>query len=102
VIEFDRRPRIESDAGEQQRAGGTSLGPQQIAAEQIDEDEGGGDEELRDEIGRPAHGAGCEPRHFQDPTRHGGVLVGRDHPLAAPHVTLDDIQWETAMRKNRR
>src|SRR3982074_3659273 len=97
MIEFGSRPRIEGDTGEQQRTGGSSPGPKQIAAEQINEDEGGSDEKLRDEIGRPTDSACCKSRYLQHPTRHGWALVRRNPPLAAPHVALDDIDWGDAL-----
>ena len=102
VVELGRRPGIEGDAGEQQRACSGTLRTHHVAAEQEGEQEGGRDEELRDDIGGPADGAGQDTARLQHPARQRRVLVGRDHPLAAPHVALDHVERRGAVRQRGR
>ena len=102
VIELRRRPGIEGDAGEKQGAGGGAARARQVAPEQEGEDEGRSNKELRDEIGRPADRAGQEAARLQRPARQRRVLVGGDHPLAAPHGALHHIERRGVVRQRGR
>lgn len=102
MIELRSRPAEKIDRRHEENSGKRTALAEHVTRQQIDEDEGRRNRELRQQVLRPAEGACQQMACFEQPAGKLRVLVGQKHPFAAPHEAFHDIAGRCGIDQRRR